>query len=361
MAWLVAPIGVVPNVGDSDRLSKDTLSDLNVQHPALEFALSQGRRGAPPSETFHAFRGAGYVAARDQWAKREEFRRSSYLLQSCGFHSRVHKHADDLSFVWFAEGTNLLADAGKYGYGERHDPDSGSALEGFYYSDPVRMYVESTRAHNCLEIDGRSYPRRRVRPYGSALIHAERDEGSGIVATESQARHWNVRHTRYLFHLPGTWTLVVDYAVDYSTDGETVHDYAQRFQFGPDLELGESSAEQAQFTIPGTERCLAAVELTGARLTPPVRGQEHPLLGFVSPSAGRLLPNWTTAWERDQARDATFATLLALVPQNLSLSATGSINATARKGRVSWEIGPVRHELRWERSDAGLSFGYESA
>jgi hypothetical protein len=38
------------------------------------------------------------------------------------------------------------------------------------YSDPNRIYVETTRAHNTVEIDGLSHPRRNVQPYGSGLV-----------------------------------------------------------------------------------------------------------------------------------------------------------------------------------------------
>jgi hypothetical protein len=49
-----------------------------------------------------AFEDSGYFIARDRWSNgTKDFEQCSYLAQICGFHSRTHKHADDLSFIWY--------------------------------------------------------------------------------------------------------------------------------------------------------------------------------------------------------------------------------------------------------------------
>jgi hypothetical protein len=357
MAWFVAPVGAVPTVGDTDRLRTDRVKDPHFRNPQARFALTQGRDGEPPAATFRAFMPAGYVAARDGWGKRDAFKSSSYLLQSCGFHSQVHKHADDLSFVWYARGTDLLTDAGRWAYQGRDHVDPALRELGFNYSDPRRIYIESTRAHNCVQIDGGSYPRRRVKPYGSAIVSAEQDPSSGLVVTEAKMTQLRtVRQTRYLFHLPGSWTLVVDHAVG---QPDASHDFLQRFHFGPDLVELEEREGVFWLSLPddsGDE--LAATQLSAAAAVTPVRGQTEPeLLGFNARFGGELLPNWTTGWTFRGVRSAAFAALFAIVPAGAAFTAGGRLNATARAGQVTWRIGEVTHELRWDRVE-GESHSY---
>jgi hypothetical protein len=319
--------------------------------------LSQGRRGTAPAEIARVFESAGYVVARDGWFSRAEFASSSYLLQSCGFHSRVHKHADDLSLVWYAHGTDLLADAGRYGYIGRNDANSPLGNEGFYYSDPSRVYVESTRAHNCVEIDNRSYPRRYVTPYGSALLSAGYDPATGLVTSLSAATHFrSIKHTRLLIHRPAQWLLVVDHIIGRLDDR---HRFIQRFHFGPDLDLADSTGGLFRLSIPGTSRQLIACQIGDAECIPPVRGQTEPdLLGFVSRRPGELLPNWTVGWDRASERGATFMALFAIGASTDDLNASGRLNATARAGRAQFELGGEGHTVNWRRSIDELTVDY---
>ncbi len=179
---------------------------------------------------------------------------------NCAFHSRTHKHADDLSFVWYERGRRLLIDPGRYGYIGRVDPDSGLGRQGFWYSDPKRIYLESTRAHNALEIDGRSYARKGVRPYGSALKRA--GEQNGIAFAEGHVRHRkSLLHSRLLLHVPGRWLVVLDSIAD-SAGAE--HKFVQRFHFSPDLPV-EALGDQLAITVPReAQRLYIAPLLSGA-------------------------------------------------------------------------------------------------
>ncbi len=79
---------------------------------------------------------------------------SSFLFFQGSFHSFAHKHADDLSFILQEKGINLLIDSGKYSY----------------QKDKYREYFLSTRAHNTIEVDGKSTTRIREHAYGSAIL-----------------------------------------------------------------------------------------------------------------------------------------------------------------------------------------------
>jgi Heparinase II/III N-terminus/Heparinase II/III-like protein len=354
LSWFVAPVGTVPTVGDSDPVDRGRVAaDRNLRHPAVRFAVTLGEDGVPPESSFRLFQQAGYVVARDAWSRGPAFERSSYLLQACGFHSRVHKHADDLSFVWYARGVELLADPGRFGYPKRMDPSTPLGQLGFYYDDPHRIYVESTRAHNCLEIDGSSYPRRGVPFYGSAIKSAGLDSETGVVATKAAVVHLDtIEHTRLLFHLPGEWTLVIDHASDAR---EQPHAFAQRFQFGPALELVDGVAGQLVLRIPTSEEYLTAVQLCAAEPLAPVRGQREPeLQGFVSRTAGVLTPSWSSGWIVRDSASAVLAGLFSVSAQAEPPAACLVLSDDGSGGEVRWQTGGSTRVLRWSHAEDGV-------
>ena len=85
----------------------------------------------------------------------------SQLVFSAQFHSRQHKHADHLNILYHLNNQPLLVDAGTYTY---------------QYDIPERMYCESTRAHNTVEIDELNYSRYRQDAFGYALMLVSSEE-----------------------------------------------------------------------------------------------------------------------------------------------------------------------------------------
>jgi hypothetical protein len=238
------------------------------------------------------------------------------------------------------------------------DPGTPLGQLGFYYDDPNRIYVESTRAHNCLEIDHTSYPRRGVPFYGSAIRSAARDSRTGVVATEAAAVHFEtIAHDRLLFHRAGEWTLVVDHV----GDGEArPHVYTQRLQFGPGLELADADARSLLFRLPTTGEYLEAAALLEADAVAPVRGQTEPeLQGFVSRIAGQLIPTWSAGWLVKGVASAVIATLLVILPDRERCGALANVSDDAAAGQVQWQAAGKSHVLWWARADDGrLDFGY---
>ncbi len=229
-----------------------------------------------------------------------------YFAQIAAFHSRVHKHADDLSFVWSDRSSEILIDPARFAYAGKTEPGSDLARQGFWYSDPKRVYVELTRAHNTVEIDGRSYDRTR-KPYGSALKYA--GEQGELIVTECEIHHFRtVRHWRALAMSPDRFILVVDWLLDRS--GET-HDFRQFFQFHPSWTVETAAPGRLIATRSQPDLSLAVVTLNPAQGTfRAVRGQQEPeLLGWYSDKAYSLIPATTIFAEQLQTDYAVFATL----------------------------------------------------
>src|SRR6478609_370100 len=236
----------------------------------------------PASEPMKVFPKSGYFVVRGKANPPSEHVSAGYLAQIAAFHSRTHKHADDLSFIWYDRGAQLLVDAGRYGYFGKAEQGSELWKDGFWYADPNRVYCESTRAHNAVEIDGRNYGRKGVKPYGSALSRTGslRDE---IFFSECEAKHFkSIRHVRVLLYRPSEWLVVCDWLHD---NVEAEHDYRQWFHFAPELsvrQVGEQYVAQGARPKEPLRVASLLVGPTGGKLQ---LAQETPQLqGFWSPS-----------------------------------------------------------------------------
>jgi Heparinase II/III-like protein/Heparinase II/III N-terminus len=354
LAWLLLPDGTLVPFGDTDAGFRPAPIPAS-SNPHLRYVTSRGTEGAAPDEMVKVFNEGGYAICR--LLDRDRHDRSSYLAQMCGFHSRTHKHADHLTIVWQERGRDLVVDAGRYGYEGRLDPASPLAREGFWYSHPNRLYVESTRAHNTVEIDGESFPRQGVIPFGSALgRHGVSDR---VAYVESQVRHPNsVVHTRLLAYAPDRWLVVFDTLRD-GSDGR--HRYAQRFHFGPDLEL-ERLNDGFGLRLPGEARRLYVCPLLPAHPLPPARGDVEPgMLGWASRGPRTMTPIWTAGYEMEDCSSHSFATLLALgdarpIPDH----SANRTNVTGRKARLAWRIGHEHVQVDFDRERAELELRVRS-
>lgn len=346
LGWLTTPDGGLAGFGDTDTRPLDA-DDLAKRSERMHGANAQADGIA--ARGLRVFPEGGYAVVRHDVAGG-----TSYLAQTCAFHSRIHKHADDLSLVWHDRGAELLVDAGRYGYEGRTPRGSDLRKAGFRYADPGRVYVESTRAHNTVEIDGRSFNRRKELPYGSALRRwAEID---GLYLTEARVRHRRVRHTRVLAFKPGDWLVVIDRLAD---RGERPHGFVQRFHFAPELELADRAG--IGFAVPGADEDLFMAPLLRCRAVEPVRGSEPELLGWTSRAWRELTPCWTAAYAADDVLAWTFAALLSFgteAPEPLPDESGDREDGMD----LRWKSGTATHalDLGWP-AEGGLGASYTAA
>lgn len=120
---------------------------------------------------------------------------SSFLFFQGSFNSFAHKHADDLSFILQENGENILIDSGKYSY----------------QKDKYREYFLSTRAHNTIEVDGKSTTRSREYAYGSALLGLPMYvDGFWLIRAKVNHKVNEYIHERVIAYKPGKDIYVVD-------------------------------------------------------------------------------------------------------------------------------------------------------
>jgi hypothetical protein len=229
----------------------------------------------------------------------------SYLAQAAAFHSRVHKQADELTFYWWDRGGPVLIELGRFGYLGRLDPASALGQLGFPYSDPRRIYVESTRGQNSVEIDGISSSRRHVELYGSGIRAARTTDQGLFFAIGDVPRPPDFRHRRALILDPGRWLVVVD-AIS-PQKKKRRHIFDQWFHLAPEAEVTGVGDDLVELGL--RDARLTIRSLVGARAAT-FRGQSEPeLVGWHAPRGGQFLP--TTALRlRSEGEQAALVTLL---------------------------------------------------
>jgi Heparinase II/III-like protein len=329
--WMIDPNGHAANFGDSD-----------LEKPVGPW------RAAPEAGTA-LFADGGY------WFVRQPTEHgSSYLAQTCSFHSRFHKQADSGSFIWHDRGSGILIDAGRYGYLGR--TPTGSALQrgGFWYSDPKRIYCESTRAHNTLEIDGRNHRRYRQTALGGTITSSlERD---GVYASRCVIPNVGAgQHQRITAAKPGEWLAVIDTCR--FADGP--HDMRQWFHVHPDWTV--EAAQDRHVLWKENASISVFAPMTASSLGPVSRGETHApaddldpgYLGWWSRGAGVFEP--CSAFSNfARGEFVTLATLFVFadVKEN---SCRAAHNVTHRAVKLTWSAGNQNHTIKLTSPGPGNS------
>lgn len=186
LAWFIKPNNRLAQFGDCneqyiylDDIEKIVGKD-NI-HPLLAWSLNQTNTERPDDNDFRIFHDAGYAIFKQEKGQDNKRSSAAYLALNAAFHSRVHKHNDDLSIEWSDATKDILFEPGSYGYEGR--PARGSELDklGFYYSQPARVYVESPHAHNTVEINGAPDNRNIAEYYGSGINHGGITEQGSVL------------------------------------------------------------------------------------------------------------------------------------------------------------------------------------
>lgn len=373
LSWMIKPDLKLCTIGDTDPRLMALGREHAMRHKnsGLRWQISGGQCGSRPPTGVKCYQDAGYAFARlkPSSTRADDNEMDSYLGVAAGFHSRVHKHADHMSFVWFDGGRDILIDPARYGYEGRTEAGSELFEQGFWYSDPRRIYCESTRAHNTVEIDGKSFPRFRVRPFGSALEGADCFSNRAYI-TCSATHFRRIRHKRRLIMEPGRFLLVLDWLFDRT---RAHHDYRQYFQFDHDwvvsindglLRAHHAGASPTTKPSPARrgEECLqsahspltvrAATLIDKSAIEQPIRGQTLPYYqGWTSNAPHSIIPA-TSVHVHSRNNDQTcFATLFVLTNILTIHSHATRFNNTLNAGRVKWHDDYGPYELKFSFSE----------
>ncbi|PQZ86554.1 glycosyltransferase [Arthrobacter sp. MYb222] len=291
LGWMIQPDGCLVQFGDTKAAQMKTKNASSLD-PVTEFILSDGKRGVKPSAELAVFNEGGYAFVRYPAPKNShELANASYLAFSAAFHSRAHKHADDLNFVWYDRGTEILVDSGRYGYGDLLPADSPLRSQGFYYGSVERQYVEGTTAHNTVMMNGMDQQRRGRKPYGSSTFEAVQ-KGSKFDIS-AKVNHEAYLHRRRLVFRPGTDLKVVD---SFYSHEDRENEATVWFNLDGGFELVESPDGLVFERTVNGELLKLSIQGSG-ELVSPVRGQKEPMRGWRSRLDRSLEATWSFGYK----------------------------------------------------------------
>ena len=228
---------------------------------------------------------AGYAVVRSPWGR--PARESSMLMVTCGHHSNVHKHADELSFELFARGSRLFVDTGKYSYS----------------AGPVRDYSVSARAHSTIDLlsERDDNGLGAAAPAGGGLTGLTRTFWGWVIAGRVERPAFGVAHRRRFLYRPGQWLVLLDHV---TADGP--RELTAWLHLHPNLRV-EATPDGWRWRRTVAIRHVADHPLTLRR----VRGQDDPRQGWMAPDYHKLVENDALAahWRGQGGRLATVITL----------------------------------------------------
>jgi hypothetical protein len=222
LPYLLRPNRTFPQFGDTP--SRDRSAELGslLRHSArispiprpildpLEFVLSGGVRGAPPTECSRVFAAGGYAVFRERWSGDESAVAVHIRFARLG---STHCHQDEQSFELYGHGRSLIVDSGCYSYSPK---------------ETLTRYETHARAHSVLIVDEQPYS---VQGCCLLLGSASDEHGGWVQVAHPYYRHLGIPAVVRTFAYCRPRTLLV---VD-SLNAEGPHGYQQLFHLHPTL------------------------------------------------------------------------------------------------------------------------------
>jgi hypothetical protein len=271
------------------------------------------------------FNSSGYCIVRSDG--NGQIQDASYFCMMGAFNNRVHKHPDDLSIIWF-EGEDILCDSGKFAY----------------KSHVGRKYVQSTRAHNTVEIDDADFSVDSKDAYGSAIKEVSVSDWGYLVAASVNHKKFGVQHTRFCLYQIRSWLLIIDKLIS-----DEVHNFTQWYHFAPHLNLNQTKVGFSTKLKSG--RLLNLLFATdGEHNVKLLTGETKPVLqGWISQGYAQLSPSQTLGICRS-GREIIFTTLFCIGDEGSTLSMRSSnrllLDLKSEKEKELLQIIPGNHSCR---------------
>jgi hypothetical protein len=276
-AYLIKPDGRLAMLGDTKYIAlndeyHDLLSQYAKKDPILNYVLTRGKEGNPYKNVL--YQEEGYAIFRDLCDNDIKYSDSFYLMFTAANNKgRAHKHMDDLSFILFAYGHDLLIDPGKYSYN---------------YDTPGRKYVESRWAHNVVTVDNKNY----FTPAATIDKYFCNDQCDMIQA--SYKVHPNFIHHRTLLYLRPQNIILIDEIKELNkTEASENHTFEQLFHFAQNMrtQINKQGSIVKGF-VPNSDQNTPQITITqlkdGLKDSEIVCGSDDPMQGWVSLSYGSL-------------------------------------------------------------------------
>jgi len=334
LIYAMQPNGEISSIGDSENESVDlsVIESWKLKSQELAYFIEQLRMGKADFEEDEntlpldkAFMDAGFAQVRNKWSFDQE---TTQIMMYSGFHSRKHKHYDDLSFVLFNQGVPLITEGGKYSY---------------EYNSTQRQYIISPYAHNSVMVDEKPADIRAQNAGSSGLLSSLFTKNiaytSGI-----HALYLDINHRRIFVYFKPDILIIID-----KLDGVEHHSFDTFFNLHWKLDCVEK--DQAFYGYLNGEKVIKIADIFSnheniERIVS--KGEVNPLKGWASPSHGEIVPNSLIQY-RGKGRSA----------RNIYQISLGKSLEKEEKVEALWDENHIQLVWRSYKVDINLTDFYE--
>ena len=299
--WTVLPNGYTAQVGDTGSLYDAKRTETRIV-----------------SETHKVYPDAGVYFYRSD--KDELPTLDTWKTIKSGFKSRTHKHADDCAFMLYSKGYEIFSDGGVYGYAK----------------DDFRTHITSSKAHNTIVVDDKSYEIIRNRAH--------------LTGMESHSLTDNYDYVKLFNHMYDGVTFFRNF---YSMDDVTIivdelgsednHTYSQIFNLSEDMEIISADKNEVVIKIADSGYIARLKQLGNIDELSVIKGDINtPGYGLISRGTNEL--DVTTALKFDMScATGKFITLITVEDEN------GNIRLLNGSTNIS--------DIKYTESEEKLIFG----
>ncbi|HVE24484.1 MAG TPA: heparinase II/III family protein [Sporichthya sp.] len=282
------PNGTFVEVGDTYPVAPGA-----EMGPYSAWVSSGGAEGRRPAATTKVY-GAGWIFGRDSWVRTAQ----QYSLRF-GPGRWVHGHNDHLSMTYWAQGRDVLVDAGFSGYADADYRDWQRSPQA--HNVPVVLGARfSNKAATSLVGTSAGQGAHSFSLRDSAYAGAERfrtvlvDDAMRMMLVRDDVTSGTPRALQVLWHLDPSWRAEHLFSSARSNRATFL---------SPD---GRYRATVLQIAPAGTRMPNRAAKL--------VRGRTAPLQGFVARGRGDRTPAWVVEARRPAAKRQSVVTLVVVTP-----------------------------------------------
>lgn len=209
--YISKPNMELPKTGDTkpgiyiDNIYKNLYEDINYK------SLIDKKFNNINLDTDYIFEDAGYAILKNKWGED-----AIYILFCASYHTKYHKHCDDLSFLVHYKG-DIISESGPFGY---------------MYDDDMCKYGYSSFAHNTLIVNGKSLPRVDKKYDKVKITQFELDKDKSIIKAINN-RYEGIMHKRTLsFEKNNNIINIVDYI-----RGDKESNYTLLFHLSSEIDI----------------------------------------------------------------------------------------------------------------------------
>ncbi|WP_404322671.1 heparinase II/III family protein [Cytobacillus firmus] len=223
LTYLTKPNGKLPIFGDSPALDMKPSLIVNADsYPEMMYAFTEGKLGSVPDKKAVNLSNQ-FAIFRQHWGESEPFEQSVFFAMTAGYHSKAHKHPDDLSIELYGFGGDYIVETGRYAY-----------LAG-----TERSMAMKTEAHNVVQVEGQEFVLDPETIGKSRIDEVKIHKDGTMEAAGSHKLIPGAISTRKVLYNQEQTFLIIDIV-----NSPSAKNYIQRFHLAPDFKVVQSDVRK---------------------------------------------------------------------------------------------------------------------